>query len=209
LHCRHAGISGRLPEAAGAFASGSFYQANDIAALRWVHATLTETAVMAYQLLELPLSAADREHYYAEMQLFAALFGIPQSALPQGWDEFAGYVDHMAGTDNLAVSSAARRIANTLFAGVPHWYRALTAQLLPPRLRDEFGLLFGAPEQRSAERALGAIRRIHPWIPARLRYVAPYHEALARLDGRTRPDPLTRVLNRLWIGQTSMAVGGD
>ena len=209
LHRRHAGISGRLPEAAGAFAAGSFYQANDIAALRWVHATLTETAVIAYQLLELPLSAADRKRYYAEMQLFAALFGIPQSALPQGWDEFAGYVDHMVGSDNLAVSSAARRIANALFAGVPHWYRALTARLLPPRLRDEFGLPFGAAEQRSAERMLGAIRRIHPWIPARLRYVAPYHEALARLDGRTRPDPFTRVLNRLWIGQTSMAVGGD
>lgn len=209
LHRRHAGISGSLPEAAGAFAAGSFYHANDVAALRWVHATLTETAVMVYQLLELPLSTADRERYYAEMRLFAALFGIPQRALPQDWGEFAGYVDHMFGSDILAVSGTARRIASALFAGVPRWFRGLTAELLPPRLRYEFGLLFGAAERRSAERALGAIRRVHPWIPARLRYVAPYHEALARLGGRAQPDPLTRAMNRLWIGQNSMAVGGD
>ena len=209
LHRRHAGIGGKLPEAAGAFAAGSFYRADDVAALRWVHATLTETAVIAYQLLDLPLSTADRERYYAEMRLFAALFGIPQSALPQSWDGFTGYVDDMFGSDSLAVSASARRIAPALLAGAPRWYRALTARLLPARLRNEFGLILGAAEHRSAARALGAIRRVHPWLPARLRYVAPYHEALTRLNGRAQPDALTRVLNRVWIGQNSMAVGGD
>jgi uncharacterized protein (DUF2236 family) len=165
--------------------------------------------VIAYQLLDLPLSTADRERYYAEMRLFAALFGIPQSALPQGWEEFAGYVDDMFGSDSLAVSGSARRIAAALLAGAPRWYRALTARLLPARLRNEFGLTFGTAEHRSVERALSAIRRVHPWLPARLRYVAPYHEALARLDGRAQPDALTRLLNRVWIGQASMVVGGD
>ena len=28
-------------------------------------------------------------------------------------------------------------------------------------------------------------------------------------QGRDRPAPLTRVLNRLWIGRSSMAIGGD
>lgn len=209
LHRRHAAISGRLTAGAGAFAAGSFYCANDVAALRWVHATLTETALIAYQLLEPPLSTADRERYYTEMQVFAALFGIPHSVLPQSSDGFARYVEDMFGSDILAVSGDARRLADRLLGGAPRWYRALTARLLPPRLRGEFGLSFGAAEQRSAERALGAIRRIHPWLPARLRYVAPYHEALARLDGGERPDRLTRVLNRFWIGQTSMATGGD
>jgi uncharacterized protein (DUF2236 family) len=209
LHRRHAGISGGLPETAGAFAAGSSYRANDIAALCWVHATLTETAVIAYQLLDLPLSMADQERYYAEMRLFAALFGIPQSALPPSWDQFAVYIEDMLGSDSLAVSGSARRIAAALLAGAPHWFRALTARLLPTRLRKEFGLTFGAAEHRSAERALGAIRSVYPWLPDRLRYVAPYHEALARLDGRAQPGALTRLLNRVWIGQTSMAIGGD
>jgi hypothetical protein len=75
-------------------------------------------------------------------------------------------------------------------------------------LRQEFGLPYGPSERRSAERALAMFRFIYPWMPACLRYVAPYHEALARLAGRERPGALTRALNRLWIGQTSMAAGG-
>jgi uncharacterized protein (DUF2236 family) len=215
LHRRHTAISGTLEEDVGAFAIGSPYRGNDDAALRWVHATLTDTALLAYQLVNPPLSSEDRERYYEEMRLFAALFGIPRSALPQSWADFAKYIDEMFSSDTLTVSSAARSIAAELFCGAgtrlraPFWYRALTASLLPPRLRDAFELPYGRSEQRSVERFLTVIRRIHPWMPARLRYVAPYHEALARLAGRDRPAPLTRVLNRFWIGRSSMAIGGD
>jgi uncharacterized protein (DUF2236 family) len=213
LHRRHAGICGTLTENSGAFPAGSRYWANDLAALCWVNATLTETAPLAYQLVGPALSSDDRERYYTETRLFAALFGIPQDALPQSWADFAGYVDEMLGSDILAVSSTARRIATELLAGagtrwhMPQWYRALTASLLPPRLRQDFGLTYGAAEQRCVERALAIIRRVYPRIPARLRYVAPYQEALARLAGQERPGALTQVLNRLWIGQTSMAAG--
>src|SRR6516165_9181748 len=51
LHHRHASITGTLRSAAGPFPAGSFYCANEASALRWVHATLTETAVMAYALV--------------------------------------------------------------------------------------------------------------------------------------------------------------
>jgi uncharacterized protein (DUF2236 family) len=215
LHLRHTAIVGTLRNDAGAFAAGSPYCANDVAALRWVHATLTDTALLAYQLVNPPLPGEDRERYYQEMRLFAALFGIPQSALPQSWPDFARYVDDMFGSDTLAVGSAARSIVAELFCGAgtrlraPFWYRALTASLLPPPLQDAFELPFGPLEQRSVERVLGMFRRVHPWVPARLRYVAPYHEALARLAGRNRPTPLIRVLNRFWIGQSSMAIGGE
>jgi uncharacterized protein (DUF2236 family) len=213
LHRRHAGISGVLTESSGAFAAGSEYRANDVVALRWVHATLTDSALVAYQLVNPPLSIDDRERYYAEAQLSAALFGIPQAALPETWADFAGYVDQMFASHDLAVSDAGRHIAAGLFSGaatrwrLPPWYRALTARLLPPRLRKEFGLTYGPAEQRSAERALSVLRRTYPWIPAPLRYVAPYHEARARLAGRQQPGALTQVLNHLWIGQSSMAVG--
>ena len=214
LHRRHAGISGVLTESSGAFAAGSKYRANDVASLRWVHATLTDSALVAYQLVNPPLSIDGRERYYTEARLSAALFGIPQNALPENWADFAGYVDQMFTSQILAVSDAGRRIAAELFSGAatgwrtPLWYRALTARLLPPRLRQEFELPYGPSEHRSAERALTMLRHLYPWMPARLRYVAPYHEALARLAGRERPGALTQVLNRFWIGQNSMAVGG-
>ncbi len=215
LHRRHSAIRGLVGEDLGIFAAGSPYCADDVAALRWVHATLADTALLAYQLVHPSLPGEDRERYYEEMRWFAALFGIPQSALPQSWADFARYVDDMFSSDTLAVGSAARSIAAELFSGAgarlraPFWYRGLTASLLPPRLRDAFDLPYGPSERRSVERVLTVFRHVYPWVPDRLRYVAPYHEALARLAGRDRPAPLTRVLNRFWIGRSSMTIGGD
>lgn len=215
LHRRHATIVGTLSESSGGFSAGSAYAANEVAALRWVHATLTDTALLAFQLVNPPLSNEDREQYYAEARLSGVLFGIPQDAVPQSWEGFARYVDDMVSSDNLAVSSTARDIAATLLSGAgsrvraPFWYRALTTWLLPARLRDEFGLPYGAAEQRSVQRVLAVLRRVYPLLPDHLRYVAPYQEAVARLAGRDRPTALTRALNRLWIGQSSMAAGGD
>ena len=213
LHYRHGSVGGTLNESVGAFAAGSQYRANDVAALRWVQATLTETALIAYELVNPPLSFEDRERYYAESRLSAALFGIPQNALSQNWAEFADYVDEMLASGILVVSRAARSIAAELFTGaaarwrIPPWYKALTTRLLPLRLRDEFGLRYGPSEERATERALAMLRWFYPRIPKRLRYVAPYHEALARLSGRQPPDRVTRALNLLWIGQSSMAAG--
>jgi uncharacterized protein (DUF2236 family) len=215
LHRRHATINGKLREHTGVLPAGSTYRANDVAALRWVHATLTETALLAYELICPPLTTEDRENYYAEARLFAGLFGIPQTALPESWAEFTAYVEQMESSDVLAVGNAARGVAARLFAGAgtrwrsPFWYRSLTASLLPARLRDAYELPYGPAEQRSVGRALTLLRHVYPRLPPRVRYVAPYHEAVARLAGRTRPAPLTRALNRLWIGRSSMATGGD
>jgi uncharacterized protein (DUF2236 family) len=214
LHRRHAAVRGTLPAAIGPFLRGSSYQANNIAALRWVHATLIETALLAHDMVLPPLSGDERERYYAESRLFAALFGIAAADLPPDWRGFAAYNRHIVQSDTLTVGDAARDIARQLLFGggfvpVPHWYRALTAAMLPPRLREAFALPFAAREQRSAERALACIRRLYPFIPLQLRYVAPYHEAMARLSGRPAPHALTRLLNRFWIGQPRMGVHGS
>jgi uncharacterized protein (DUF2236 family) len=82
---------------------------------------------------------------------------------------------------------------------------ALTAGMLPERLRREFGLACGAPERRRSDRAIAAVRRVYPHLPTRLRYVGPYHEAQQRLAGSPGPNISTRLANRLWIGQASLA----
>lgn len=85
----------------------------------------------------------------------------------------------------------------------PFWYRALTIELLPPRLREEFHFTYGEGERRAAARALRWIRRIHPYLPAALRFVGPYNEALCRLKGR-HPGTAVRLANKIWIGQTEL-----
>jgi uncharacterized protein (DUF2236 family) len=210
LHRRHGAVTGMLPSTAGRYAAGSAYRANEVAALRWVHATLVETALLSHDLVLPALTHGEREQYWTEARLFAALFGIRQADLPSDWTSFTAYNEAMWGADVLAVSPAARTIAEQILFGrvtglrVPKWYLALTAHLLPERLRAEFGLAFGDREARSMNLALARIRRLYPRLPMRLRTVGPYQEALARLQGDKQPGLAVRSLNRLWIGRPMM-----
>jgi uncharacterized protein (DUF2236 family) len=210
LHQRHAAITGVMPVAAGPFLAGSCYWANEASALRWVHATLVETALIAHDLVLPPLSGEVRARYYAESRLFAALFGILQSDLPSNWEDFAAYGKAMSESETLTVVPAARAIAEqvlsrrTIGLRAPRWYRAVTAGMLPPRLRNAFGLPYGQAEQQIADNAIAWIRRVYPALPERLRYVGPYQEAVARLAGRPRPNLLTQWANQLWIGQANI-----
>ena len=210
LYRRHGAVVGRLPEAAGSFAAGSAYAANEVDALRWVHATLAETAIMSHDLVLPPLSEAERQRYWTDTRLFASLFGIPQQQLSTDWASFQAYTAAVIESDVLTVSPAARDIAQRILSGEatwigpPLWFRALTAQMLPERLRIAFDLPFGEPERRRAERARAWLRRAYPLLPERLRTVGPYQEARARVRGEGGPGAITRVLNRAWIGRPSM-----
>jgi uncharacterized protein (DUF2236 family) len=209
LHRLHAAVRGSMPERLGPYAEGAPYFANEVSALQWVHATLVDTALVAYELVRPPLEPEMRERYYGESRKLGALFGIPPDAQPLDAPAFANYMGSMLSSEALAVGADARRIGLRVLSGagrvwVPGWYRDLTAALLPERLRSSFELPFGDAERRRAARAVNLIRRLYPALPARLRYVAPYQEALSRLSGRQQPDLLTRTLNRLWIGRSSI-----
>jgi uncharacterized protein (DUF2236 family) len=209
LYRRHAAVDGVMPETVGPFAAGSRYRANDVDALRWVHATLVETAMMSYDLLCSPLSDAEREQYWREATRFAGLFGIPHEALPPDWTSFKAYTADMMESEALTVSTAARDIAQRIFAGEatwigpPRWFTALTAEMLPERLRLAFALPYDERDRRSAARARIWLPRVYALLPALLRTVGPYQEAMARIQGRSCP-PFTRLLNRAWIGRPLM-----
>jgi uncharacterized protein (DUF2236 family) len=208
LHTLHTGIQGRLPTAAGSWRQGAHYEANEIAALRWVWATLIDSAVLAYETV-LPLSAAERERYYAEMQTFAALFGMPAHALPPDWAAFADYCRQMVDSGELGVTTASRSMGHAVLTGAgswihpPRWFRALTTAWMPPRLQEEFDL---TPDDRSAARARRWLPRFYRALPGVVRLVGPYREAEARLRGRP-PGFLTRQSNRFWIGQPELPFG--
>jgi len=154
-----------------------------------------------------PLTDDDRERYYAESRVMASLFGIPTAALPRNWASFMAYNDAMWQSETLDVMPAARTIADKMlhrvgrWLRVPAWYQALTARLLPGRLRERYKICYQRAEQEAAERALVRVRRVYPQLPKRLRYVGPYQEAQGRLKGRARPDLITQMVNRFWIGR--------
>jgi uncharacterized protein (DUF2236 family) len=209
LYQLHTRIQGKIPESVAGFSSGSHYQANELHALRWVYATLAESAVIAYESVLPALSLAEKEAYYRESKTLAMLFGIPPNALPADWSAFEAYNRAMWASNTLGVNALSREMAHRVLHGrgswvpVPHWYRALTAAWMPESFRESFGLPYGEPERRAAARAAHWLPHIYRRIPGPFRYVGPYHEAQARLHHRGI-GPLTRASNRFWMGQPKM-----
>jgi uncharacterized protein (DUF2236 family) len=209
LYQLHTTIRGDLPEAVGSWPRGAHYEANEVAALRWVFSTLVESAELAYGCALGPMPVLLREQYYADSKILAGLFGLAETDLPADWEAFAAYNRTMHGSGALGVSQGARRMAQGLLAGagswlpIPPWYRALTALWLPERFRAEFGLAVTERDRRAAERARKWIPRIYGKLPAGVRFVGPWHEAQARLGGR-RAGLVARASNRFWIGQATL-----
>jgi uncharacterized protein (DUF2236 family) len=202
LYRLHTGICGELP-------SGEHYEANETAALRWVYATLVESAMTAYEFVLPPLTMSERGQYYAESKRMAALFGISGEALPKDWTGFLQYTADMFDSPELSVDTGALALGRSVMSGAgtwirpPHWYTALTACWMPPRLRIAFALPFGAREEEAVHRAGRWLPRLYSSMPGPLRYVGPFHEANARLHGRA-PGLLIRKSNSFWMGQSTL-----
>ena len=206
LYQVHTRIRGHLPHAIGSHPAGEHYEANEIPALRWVYATLVDSAILSYEFVLPPLSRSELEQYYAESKRMAALFGIPAGVLPVDWSAFRRYVAEMLDSPMLGVDDSARKLGHSVLSGVgtwlspPRWYRALTTYWLPPRLRKAFELSFGHVEEQASRTAARRVSWLYPHIPHLFRFVGPFHEAEARLHRRS-PGPLIRRSNRFWIGQ--------
>jgi len=214
LYGRHTGIRGQMSEEALVYSRGSRYEANEIAALRWVFATLVESATLAYEAVMPPLSATDRAAYYEETKTLAGLFGLPAGELPAKWADFEAYIADISQSSALGVTQSARSMARDILAGTgasfspPEWYCALTAMWLPERFRAEFRLRFDHADLRRAQEALRFLSRSYRRLPQMVRFIGPWREAQARIAGR-RAGRMTEMSNRFWIGQPHMPFGNS
>lgn len=206
IHRIHRGVEGRLDEAAGAFPAGSPYAANVEDALMWVHATLIDTSVRLFERFVAPLGDAGREAHYAETRRFARLFGISDRVLPADWAAFRAYWDAMIASEALAVGATARRQSAQLLAptrGAARvlwgWHRAVTATLLPERLRDAYGLTLSRREGALVGATFFALERTYRRLPGRARFVPAWFDAQRRLAGRPGRDALGAATERFFI----------
>ncbi|MDP2227554.1 MAG: oxygenase MpaB family protein [Moraxellaceae bacterium] len=207
VHNIHSTMFGKIATEAGAHGAGSAYQANEVNAMLWVHATLWDTSVRMYEMFVRPLSMEEKERYYQETKLFAFCFGIPEAALPETWGDFLAYNEAMWNSDQLAVGPEALEIASFLFNFHPlarpamKPFEVFTGMVMPERLREAF--LLPAPTDKnlaSFDRMVKVIRRVHPLLPRRLQYLPPYVEARRRLRGLHEPDMVTSLMTRAMLG---------
>jgi uncharacterized protein (DUF2236 family) len=200
VHQIHERIGGTLDDAVGTFEAGARYSALDEDAVFWVHATLVHTAADVFERIVRPLRHDERDRYYRGSLRFAALFGVQAEACPHDWRAFEIYFQRTLNSGVVAPSRAAREIAKALLEPlfpslrpVAKIYRVVTAGLLPEELRAPYELPFGEPEAAIYGRALFALRGLHRTLPAPLRYVPAYHDAVWRVQGRRGPSPMGRL----------------
>jgi uncharacterized protein (DUF2236 family) len=188
VHAIHTRVHGTIPVAVGGWPAGTPYHANDVDALRWVHATLTDTTIVIREVLDGPLAVEVKDAYMIELHRFGALFGIPRALLPGSWAEHTAYMADMIGSDRLAVAPCAREIARFLVGRggtaqpvLGRVAEAVTHALLPPHLAEQFGLR-GSPRRTRA--GLAAFAAAYRRLPRSAIAIPAYAEARNRLAGR-------------------------
>lgn len=156
---------------------GAEYRALDPDLLLWVHATLVDSALVTYETFVKPLSRREREDFFQESKLLGEMLGIPREHFPATSARFDEYVASMVSSGQVKVGPQARELGALVLrprlrllpgpAMIP--FETVTAGLLPPALRAQYGLAWGAPQRRLYRLMVIAVPRLVAVTPPLLR----------------------------------------
>ena len=163
---------------AEAWPAGTRYDALDPELLLWVHATLIDSAMVAYDLFVKPLAPDEKSRYYDDTKKLAYLFEIPDALVPPSLADFNGYMKRTLTGNEIAVGPTACALAGEILhprawilkpAGP--LFRLITAGLLPGRLREAYGLSWNRRKEKTFWPLAKVIRCFLPLVPKPLRIV--------------------------------------
>lgn len=175
----------------GVRSDGKRYSAFEPDAYAWVHATLAHSIVDGHRLFGTPLTEAEQIEFWDEWRKVGRLVGVRYRDLPEDWADFRPYFDQTV-EQVLENTQAVQDLLHSLSRpspppGVPRrgWRvvapllagqgRLVTTGMLPPVLRERFGLRW-TPAHEGAFRALGAASRASgPLLPGQLKVLGPWH----------------------------------
>ncbi len=190
--------------------SGPGYRARDPELSLWVHATLVDSTIVANDAWLEPLSPGRRAAFYEETRPIARAFGVPDALLPADLGAFERYLaDMLAPSGPVQVSDTARALGTAvlappleplaawlpggsmlrpLLALVPSaayaWTLWPAVGLLPERIREAYGLPWGARERLVAQWLVAGWRTWRPVLPASFRQMPKALAADRRVTSR-------------------------
>jgi uncharacterized protein (DUF2236 family) len=182
INAIHDRVNGELPATAGGYPARTRYSAHDPALLAWVHATLVDSFLLTYELLVGPLAPDEQDRYCLEATAIEPRLGIPAGRLPRtraALDEFLG---ERLESGEIVVTDAARALAaEVLRPPVPRvlgWAAAPvfavaalpSIGLLPPAIREGYGLAWNSRHERMLAVLARLTRLVLPLVPPPLRY---------------------------------------
>ncbi len=184
--------------------TGPGYRARDPELALWVHATLVDSTIVAFDRWLGPLARDRAARFYEETRPIGRAFGVPDPMLPRDLTHFEAYVAAQIGPGGPArVGETARDLAATILhpplpgelARVPidprlyAWTLWPSIGLLPPVVREAYGLGWG-PWERAVSRWL--VMTWRAWttvLPAGFRQMPQALAADRRVAAAGEPAP--------------------
>ena len=170
---------------------GERYHALEPEVFAWVHATLAHSVVRGHELLGRPMSAEEIDEFYVDWRRAGRLIGIRERDLPSSWADFSHYFEWMV-EERLERTAAVEEVLESLasparppldFLPQAVWRAArlpamrqtnlVTAGLLPPQLRERFGIRWTFAKEAELRVLAAASRAVTPLLPGTLRNVGP------------------------------------
>jgi uncharacterized protein (DUF2236 family) len=186
----HGRVRGAVPQGEY-FYTDEIYDALDVELLLWVHATLIDSAMMAYDLFVKPLTPAERSLYYDDSKKLASLFEIPEARTPPTLSDFDSYMGASLATGEIQAGPTAMKLAGEILYPRP-WFlrpagpllRLITAGLLPAPLRETYGIGWNKKKERRLRLFAKGVRYLLPFMPQSLRVVPNARRAERTLPAR-------------------------
>ncbi|HEX8754329.1 MAG TPA: oxygenase MpaB family protein [Solirubrobacterales bacterium] len=178
VHRLHERVRGTLPEAAGSHPAGSAFSAFDPELMLWTLAVIADSGREIYETMVRPLSPAEREALWQDYLRFGELFGMPREVAPASFPEFqAWWEERLASPDLHATAHALEMAPLVAFEQpVPRAARGNIAVqnlvvkgTLPARVREIFGVRWGASQEAAFRAVAASHRRARHLFPRSLR----------------------------------------
>jgi uncharacterized protein (DUF2236 family) len=172
----HRRVHGVLADGVGPYPAGTRYSAEDPALVLWVHATLIESVVLSFELLVRPLTAAERDQYCGDASALAIALGAREDEVPKSWIDLRAYLERMYASNAIVVGSQGRELANAVLSPTGEWLlvpvtwinRVVTCELLPPHVRELYGIRWTRADERKAAGMLSVLRVARRTLPGAL-----------------------------------------
>lgn len=181
--------AGRI-NAAHVAVRGEGYSAFDPDLILWVFATLVDSAVVSYERFVGPLTPGERDTFYFETREATRLVGLSRSPTPADFAGLRRYIAAEIAHGEVRVSPLGREMVRATLYPPAAWYvprpvfdasAFVTAGLLPPALREQFGLPWSLRHRAAHDVLAGVVRATVPVLPSRLRHVPQAIDARKRV----------------------------
>ncbi|KAJ5934089.1 hypothetical protein N7466_003636 [Penicillium verhagenii] len=155
---------------------GPSYSANDPRLQLWVAATLYAVGIDLYQRVFGPMSQETAEEIYQEYSILATSLRVPAGMWPatraafwQYWDDKIATVEITDNAKNVAHDLLWNKKAPLQIRAVLPIVRLTTAEMLPPRIRDAYGLKSTKVRRGTYRVLMGLTRVTYPALPRVIR----------------------------------------